>query len=60
MDAVALPCPFCGREPNVREAPQGDWWFVECVRPRSEECPAFAYTGAATRSEAIERWNTRK
>lgn len=58
---ATMPCPFCGNAPNVREAgdPRREWWFVECVRPRSEDCPAFAYTGAATRDEAIRRWNTR-
>lgn len=54
-------CPFCGKAPTVRKENRGgdggDWWWVDCTKARS--CPAFAYTGAATKKEAVRRWNTR-
>jgi len=64
VDVTPLPCPFCGQQPNVRELVRGrvddqPWWYVECIKPRHEACPAFAYTGGPTLPEAIRRWNTR-
>lgn len=54
-----LACPFCGEPPNVRSQKDPPWWFVECVKQRSEECPACCWAGAPTKPEVIKRWNTR-
>lgn len=53
------PCPFCGKPPTIRKVVDSEFWFVECVKAKSEDCPAFAYTGATSEAEAVRLWNRR-
>lgn len=58
------PCPFCGKKPSIKKhvAEQevtGQWWFVSCTKVRSDECPAYCWTGANSYNEALRRWNRR-
>ena len=61
MPTSPLPCPFCGRPPEV-DAPDGHpgsnpYHFVACY---GEACPVQPETpGKPSEAEAVEAWNTR-
>jgi hypothetical protein len=69
--AKPLPCPFCGKEPQVgpaRPEIEGNaWGYVECI---NERCPAQPRVrdgancsdergSAAYKALAVRRWNRR-
>ena len=57
---LALPCPFCGRSPHVRQACNDPtYWLVSC--PMSGDgCPAWPEVQAVGHDAAIDEWNTRE
>ena len=52
MSEKLKPCPFCGGEPELFEAP--GVYFVECSNPKCNYP-----TNWDTKEEAITAWNTR-
>ncbi len=55
---VLLPCPWCGKEPELRVI--GDWYSVSCTG-HFRKCKVASCTlGFRTRAAAVRAWNTRK
>ncbi len=55
-DAALLPCPFCGRTPDVRVFAEEEWYRVGCRNPR---CPARPAVYASSWQRAFRKWNRR-
>jgi len=53
-DGEALPCPFCGNQPEFREEYRG--WIIWCA---DFLCVEQRY-GSATKQDAIDNWNRRQ
>jgi hypothetical protein len=49
-----LPCPFCGKKPEIRTVTTSSWVVCEAA-----ECPANPLIEAKTRQKAIQKWNDR-
>lgn len=64
-----LPCPFCGKQPEIREHLSEEIWAMVCCKNRhcaaqplvvdSPKIDAYKTTKEAV-SAAIRRWNRRK
>lgn len=57
--AVALPCPFCGRDPEVQEWNHDGMPFSFAVICSAEECDVHPQAEEATEADAISAWNHR-
>jgi hypothetical protein len=51
-------CPFCGREPDIRDCPDRDerYWRVSCL---NTACSIAVAVNKRTQAEAIAAWNNR-
>ena len=55
-----LPCPFCGRIPEVdmKDGAGAAKWHVHC--DWDGECPVNVFCFGPTREQAVGKWNRRK
>lgn len=58
MSAELLPCPFCGRAPEMEDWSDhhGEYWHLYC---KTEGCAVSPYTEGDNKAKLLDGWNRR-